>query len=119
MQPSYQQIPATNNAIQRREGNYEYKSDIEMKQVPYTKNDNIKPQNERSLLPTPIGTHHKYANMNINEQRDKPVVNADQGHRMGHYKPPYIQQIPRCPTIIHMPPYNNGYNNMQHRPPMR
>ncbi|XP_023171826.2 E3 ubiquitin ligase PARAQUAT TOLERANCE 3 [Drosophila hydei] len=117
IQPSYQQIPASSNAIQRREGNYEYKSDIEIKQAPYVKNDNIKPQNERSLLPTPIGTHHKYPNMNINDQRDKPVVNTDQGHRMGHYKPPYIQ-MPRCPTIIHMSPYNNGYNNMQHRPPM-
>lgn len=85
----------------------------------YAKNDIVKHPNERSLLPTPITGHHKpYPNHNMNDQRDKPLMNSDQAHRIGVYKPAYIQ-MPRCPTMIHMAPYNNGYNNMPHRPPMK
>ncbi|XP_030558535.1 ankyrin repeat domain-containing protein 12 [Drosophila novamexicana] len=116
--PSYSQTSLGNNVNQRHEVNFEYKPDHEIKQPPYARNDNIKPQNERSLLPTPIGNHHKYPTHHMNEQREqKSIVNPDQSHRINHYKPTYIQ-MPRCPTILHMSPYNNGYNNMAHRPPI-
>ncbi|KAH8354933.1 hypothetical protein KR093_002153 [Drosophila rubida] len=107
-----------NNVMQRRDQNYEYKSDMDIKpQSSYPKSE---VKQERSLLPTPVGTHHKpqYPNHNMNEQRDKPVMNSDQDHRMGVYKPPYMQ-MSRLPAMHqHMAPYNNGYNNIQHRPPM-
>ncbi|XP_062135953.1 LOW QUALITY PROTEIN: uncharacterized protein LOC133845497 [Drosophila sulfurigaster albostrigata] len=116
--PSYSQKSHGNNVMQRRDHNYEYKSDLDMKpQSNYPKSD---VKQERSLLPTPVGTHHKpqYPNHNMNDQRDKPVMNPEQDHRMGIYKPPYMQ-MPRLPAMHqHMAPYNNGYNNIQHRPPM-
>ncbi|EDW01958.1 E3 ubiquitin-protein ligase RBBP6 [Drosophila grimshawi] len=114
--PSYSHKSHGNNVHPRREANIEYKPEMEKKHQSYDNNERIRPQNERSLLPTPVGTHHKYANMNMSEQREP---NTDQSRHMGLYKPAYIQMPPRCPTMIHMPPYNNnGYNNMPHRPPI-
>ncbi|KAH8413747.1 hypothetical protein KR222_006824 [Zaprionus bogoriensis] len=116
--PSAAQQIQANSITQRREQNFEYKSDPELKPLSnFTKIENIKPQNERSLLPTPIASHHKYHNLNINEQREKSIINAEQAHRVGVYKPAYVQ-MPRCPSLLHVPPYNNGYNNMSHRPPL-
>lgn len=102
--------------MQRREQNFESKSEQEIKPLSsYAKSESFKPANERSLLPTPIGGHHKYQNPNMNEQRDKSIISAEQAHRIGMYKSTY-SQMPRCPSLVHMSPYNNGYNNMPHRP---
>ncbi|KAH8261568.1 hypothetical protein KR044_011432 [Drosophila immigrans] len=116
--PSYSQKSHGNNVMQRRDHSYEYKSDMDMKPHSIYPKSDVK--QERSLLPTPVGTHHKpqYPNHNMNDQRDKPVMNPEQDHRMGGYKPPYMQ-MPRLPAMHqHMGPYNNGYNNIQHRPQM-
>ncbi|KQS63102.1 uncharacterized protein Dere_GG22940, isoform B [Drosophila erecta] len=70
---------------------------------------------DRSLLPTPIGTVPSYQGHMMGE--------SEEARRPSAYKPPYMQMQRGPPPMHmmshHMPPYNNGYNSMGQRPPLR
>ncbi|XP_030384173.1 E3 ubiquitin ligase PARAQUAT TOLERANCE 3 [Scaptodrosophila lebanonensis] len=115
---------SVNPIVQRKQKDYQYDSEPDNRQRMSAKTDNYKPQNERSLLPTPISVHHNYQSQNLNDQMEKPLLTtemANNAHRMNVYKPPYIQ-MPRGPPLHmmghHIPQYSNGYNTVAHRPPI-
>ncbi|XP_070134389.1 E3 ubiquitin-protein ligase RBBP6 isoform X2 [Drosophila bipectinata] len=110
--PSYSQKPSESS--HRRET----KSD-------YAEHDQHRPskseagKSERSLLPTPIGTLPNYQGHMMGEEERR----AEEARRSSAYKQSYMP-MQRGPPPMHMmghhiPSYNNGYNSMGQRPPLR
>lgn len=91
----------------------DYVSDHDHKHQRPSKSESV--NKDRSLLPLPIGTLPSY--------QGHMMAESEEARRSSAYKPPYMQMQRGPPPMHmmshHMPAYNNGFNNMGQRPPLR